>query len=65
MSMNAFHHTLKIDELSEAVILRHELELSSSSLINEAVHDETKEAALNARSGFSLLNNPSDPTILW
>ena len=32
----------------------------SSSLIDEAVLDETK-AALNARSGSSILKNPPDP----
>ena len=51
---------MKADELSEVVVLRPGLELCSSSLIDEAVLEETK-AALNARSGFSILKNPSDP----
>ena len=60
MSMDGFHQALKADELFEVVILRHELELCSSSLIDEAVLDETK-TPLNARSGYSILKNPSDP----
>ena len=58
--MDEFHQTLKEDELSEVVVLRHELELCSSSLIDEAVLDETK-TALNARSGSLILKNSSDP----
>ena len=41
---------MKGDDLSVLVVLRLELELHSSSLIDEAVLDETK-AALNARKG--------------
>ena len=58
--MDEFNQALKADELSEVVILQPELELCSSSLIDEAVLDETK-VALNARSGSSILKNPSDP----
>ena len=60
MNMDEFHQVLKADELSEVVFLRPELELCSSSLTDEAVLDETK-AALNARSGSSILKNCSDP----
>ena len=54
MSMDEFHQALKADEISEVVVLRSLLELCSSSLIDEAVVDETK-AELNARSGSSIL----------
>ena len=59
MSMNEFYQALQAGDLSEVVVLRPELELCSSSLIDEAVFDETK-AALNARSVSSILENPSD-----
>ena len=60
MSMNELHQALKADGLSAILVLRPELELCSSFLINEAVLDETK-AALNARSGSFILKIPSDP----
>ena len=60
MSMDDFHQAVKADKISEVVVLRPELELCSSSLIDEAALDETK-AASNARSGSSILQNPSDP----
>ena len=53
MSMDEFHQALKADELSEVVVLRPELKLCSSSLIDEAVFDETK-AECNAHSGSSV-----------
>ena len=51
--MNEFHQALKADELSEVVVLRPELKLCSSSLIDEAVFDENK-AEFNAHSGSSV-----------
>ena len=42
--MDEFHRALKADELSEFVVLIPELELCLSSLIDEAVLDETKAA---------------------
>ena len=48
MYMDEFHQAL-----SEVVVLRPELELCSSFLLDEAVLDETK-AALNPRSGSSI-----------
>ena len=63
ISMDEFHHALKAGDLSEVVVLRPNLELCSSSIIDEAVLEETK-AKFNARSGSSILKNPSIPTIL-
>ena len=63
MSMDGFHQALKADELSEVVVHRPELALCSSSPIDEAIIVETK-AASNARSGSSIVKNPSDFPIL-
>ena len=60
ISMDEFHQALKADDLSIVVVHRPELEQCSSSLIDEAVFDETK-AAMDARSGSSILNIPSHP----
>ena len=54
----SIHQAVEADELSEVVVLRPEFELCLSSLIDEAVLGETK-AALNARSGSSILKNSS------
>ena len=59
MYMDEFHQALLADESSEVVILRPECELYSSSFIDEAVLGEIK-AALNNRSGSSILKNSSD-----
>jgi len=51
---------LKAGELAEVVMIRPEEELDSSSLMDEAVLEDTKDA-LSARSGASILKNPLDP----
>ena len=53
MYMDEFHQALTVGDQSEVVVLRPELELCSSFLLDEAVLDETK-AALNPRSGSSI-----------
>ena len=50
---------LKEGDPSEVVFLRFRLELSSSSLVDEAVVEDTI-AVNNARSGFSILKNDFD-----
>jgi len=60
MSIPEFGDALKAGELAEVVMIRPEEELNSSSLMDEAVLEDTKEA-LSARSGASILKNPSDP----
>ena len=44
MYMDECHQALKADELSDVMFIRPELELCSSSLIDEVVFDETKVA---------------------
>ena len=55
------HQALKTDELSERVVLRPELDLCSSSHVNEAVLDELEMTVIGPIFGRILLI----PTILW
>jgi len=60
MAIPEFGNALKAGKLAEVVIIRPEEELNSSSLMDAAVLEDTKEA-LSARSGSSILKDPSDP----
>ncbi|KAE9020813.1 hypothetical protein PR002_g12438 [Phytophthora rubi] len=60
MPVADFGEALKAGDLAEVVMIRPEDELNSSSLLDEAVLEDTKQA-LNARSGSAILKDPSDP----
>ena len=60
LSVDKFDHSLINGDLSEVVIIRPDIiDLNSSSLLDEAVLEDTK-AALSAHSGSSILKYPHD-----
>ena len=60
LSLAELGNALKAGEIAEVVVLRPEDELNSSSLLDEAVLEDTKQA-LDARSGSQIMKDPSDP----
>ncbi|KAG3197541.1 hypothetical protein PC128_g6731 [Phytophthora cactorum] len=60
MSITEFVEALKVGDLAEVIVIGPEEELNSSSVVDEAVLDDTKKAQ-SARSGSAILKDPSDP----
>ncbi|KAG3104899.1 hypothetical protein PI124_g10116 [Phytophthora idaei] len=60
MSITEFGEALTAGDLVEVVVIGPEEELNASSVVDEAVLEDTKKA-LSARSGSAILKDPSDP----
>ncbi|KAG3136303.1 hypothetical protein PC128_g25922 [Phytophthora cactorum] len=60
MSIAEVGEALKAGGLAEVVVIRLDDELNSSSVVDEAVLEDTKKA-LGTRSGSAILKDPSDP----
>ncbi|KAG4056409.1 hypothetical protein PC123_g8538 [Phytophthora cactorum] len=60
MSIAEFGEALKAGDLAEVVMIRPEEALNPSSVVDEAVLENTKKE-LSARSGSAILKDPSDP----
>ncbi|CAH0513675.1 unnamed protein product [Peronospora belbahrii] len=60
LSFAEFDSALQAGDIAEVVVIRPEEELNFSSLLDKAVLEDTKKA-LNARSGWQILRDPSDP----
>ena len=64
MSFAEFGKSLRAEEFQETVMIRPVEELRSSSLLDEAVLEDTKKV-LSARSGSAILKDPRIRTTLW